>query len=355
MMIDDCRLTIDAWAPPVPAEVCCGCRMSIPNPQSPIPNPQSPISNRQSSIVNRQSSIPSWLRGFVASWLVLGISCAALADQPRELIKQGNQHFDAGRYAKALEAYDQIGDETDDSLVAELLHDRAAAHFKLGQLDEARELWVRAAGMRDEKYEAAARYNLGNCDYADALQAVQRQDAEGSLELLGRAIQQYRDALKLDPQRLDARANLELAAQLKKQIEELAQQQPQSQPSSQPSQQDQQQQQQDQSSSQPSSQPSESDQSEQGERESQDQQQQEQPSEQPESQPTPESQPAQQQPQPEEAQQPEEQEQQQIVPIEMTKEEAERLLQMIRDAERQRRAILRAREAAGYEEVEKDW
>ena len=52
-----------------------------------------------------------------------------------------------------------------------------------------------------------------------------------------------------------------------------------------------------------------------------------------------------------------EQEQQPLVPIELTKEEAERLLQMIRDAERQRRAILRAREAAAHkaQEVDKDW
>ena len=44
-----------------------------------------------------------------------------------------------------------------------------------------------------------------------------------------------------------------------------------------------------------------------------------------------------------------------MVPIQMSKEEAERLLQMIRDAEQQRRAILRAREAAKYEQVDKDW
>jgi Ca-activated chloride channel family protein len=333
-MIDDCRLTIDDWGARV--TVRRGC---------------------DSSIANRQSSIPPSLRRSVALSLLLLSSSIAFADQPRELIKQGNELFDAGRYAEALEAYDQIGDETDEFLLAELLNNRAAAHFKLGQLDEARELWVRAAGMRDEKFEAAARYNLGDCDYADALQAVQQQNAQGALELLARAAQQYQDALKLDPRQLDARANLELAAQLRKQIEEMAQQQPQSQPSSQPSQQNQQQQQQDQSSSQPSSQPSESDQQkqEQSDSQSQQQEQQQEGQQQPDTQPSPESQPAQQQPQPEEAEQPEDQEQQPMVPIEMTREEAERLLQMIRDAERQRRAILRAREAAKYQDVEKDW
>lgn len=339
MRIDDCRLTIDGWVLGVAVHP-----------------------GRYSSSVSLQSLIAPWLRGFVASCFLLMASWAALADEPRDLIRQGNGHFAAERYAEALEAYEQVGDEADERIVAELLHNRAAAHFKLGQFDDARELWVRAASLKDAPFEATARYNLGNCDYADALKALEAQDAGSALELLDRALQQYQDALRLDPERLDARANLELAALLKEQIEEQAQQQPQSQPSSE---QDQDGEQQDESSSQPSSQPSQSDQQDQDQSESESQQQDQQSEEgdeqeqqdqsqqatsQPDSQPTPESQPSEQP-----ASEAGEEEEQQVVPIEMTKEEAERLLQMIRDAERQRRAILRAREAAGYEPVDKDW
>ncbi|MFQ5807379.1 MAG: hypothetical protein ACE5I3_13105 [Phycisphaerae bacterium] len=292
-------------------------------------------------------------------WLVF---CgAALADTPRELIDQGNEHFAAGRYADALEAYEQAGAEPDERIMADLLHNRAAAHFKLGRIDDARELWVRAAGLKDASFEAAARYNLGNCDYADALKAVQAQDANTALAQLERALQQYRDALRLDPERLDARANLELAAQFKKQIEELAQQQPQSQPSPGRDQDNEQQDQGDQSSSQPSSQPSDSqtqqrdEQTKEGADQEQEQQDSsQQPSSQPDTQPVSETQPAP-QPQPELSEGEEEREQQELVPIEMTREEAERLLQMIRDAEHQRRAVLRAREAARQRPVEKDW
>jgi hypothetical protein len=39
----------------------------------------------------------------------------------------------------------------------------------------------------------------------------------------------------------------------------------------------------------------------------------------------------------------------------MTEEEAERLLQMVRDMERQRRKELARREAAGRRTAEKDW
>jgi Ca-activated chloride channel family protein len=296
-------------------------------------------------------------RIFRYSLFLILSSTPAFADQPRQLIDQGNKCFEAGRYAEALEAYDQIGNKPAAAIAAELLHDRAAAHFKLGQTDDARELWVRAAGLKDEPFEAAARYNLGNCDYADALKALKAQDANAALELLGRALQQYRDALRLDPARLDARANFELAAQLKKQIEEQAQQQPQSQPSPGQKENNEQREQQGQSSSQPSTQPSQSeqrDQSKQGKDQEQEQQpSQQQPTTQPETQPAPKPQPAS-QPQTMEGEE-EQEEPQPMVPIEMTREEAERLLQMIRDAERQRRAILRAREAAGQKPVDKDW
>jgi Ca-activated chloride channel family protein len=288
----------------------------------------------------------------------------AAADAPRDLIQRGNDHYQAGRYAEALEAYEQAGEEYGDVITAELLHNQAAAHFKLGQIDEARELWVRAATLEDALFEATARYNLGNCDYADALRAVENQDVPGALELLDRAGAQYRDAVRLDPGLTNARANLELAEMLKEQIKQQTTTQPQSQPSSQP----QQQQQQDQSSSQPSSQPSQQgDQNDQSDQSSAtqptsqpEQQPQTQPSQQPESQPD-----QQQQDQPSPTSQPRESPQtqpadaqpqdRQPVELRMTPEEAERLLQMIRDAEQARRRVLRQREAARHKPVERDW
>lgn len=304
----------------------------------------------------------------------------ALASDPRLLIERGNEHYSAGRYEQALEAYKEIpDDQLTDRNRAEVLHDRAAAHFKLGQLEEARELWVRAAGMKDARFEAEARYNLGNCDHAEALKAAQAGDAKNAIDRLGKALEKYRDAIRLDPNLANARANLELASQLKKQIEEQATTQPssqpnndqknkddknqQSQPSSQP--QDQQDQKGDgkgqnsQPSSQPESQPSDSDNQE----DKQDQQQnpqsqpsQSQPSEEEEqnaeSQPSAESQPA----NPKAAQsQPSTSQPNQQSNLMMSPQEAERLLQMIRDAEKQRREVLRRREAAKYRPVDRDW
>lgn len=294
--------------------------------------------------------------------LFIILNSLALADAPsqRELIARGNEHYAAGRYAEALAAYENAGEADAEAPSAELLHNQAAAQFKLGEIDEARELWVRAASLKDAKFEAAARYNLGNCDYADALSAVQGQNVQGALELLDRALAQYRDAVRLDQALANARANLELAQMLKQQIKEQTTTQPQSQPGTTQQQQDQQQ-----SSSQPSSQPNQQDQqSEQGDQ--QEQQPSSQPSESEQPPPTsqPDSQPAEQQQgptsQPAEptTSQPAEnqgEEEVQTIPITMTEAEAERLLQMIREAERARRKALARREAARQEPVKRDW
>ncbi len=308
--------------------------------------------------------------------LCLTAAGARAAAPPHELIRKGNQQFAAGKFAEALEAYDQV-DESDARVAAELLYDRAAAHFKLGQLDEARELWVRAAGLRDARFEARCRYGLGNCDYAAALQALNDKDAQHALESLGRAIEQYEDALRLDPQRTDARANLELAAQLKRQIEQQVRKQPQSQPSQGNQQQENDKNRQDQPKKQPQSQPSQKssrpDQDKQScpnpdERKQQDKSQQsendrpDQPQQRPD-QDSSESNGDQRKKQKADAKKGaaagKDRQRQDVsagkVPIRISKEEAQRLLQKIRDAEQRRRAMLRAREAARQKPVEKDW
>jgi len=295
---------------------------------------------------------------------------AAGADDVREAARRGNEHYAAGRYAEALDAYAQATNQpADKPPAAELLHDRAAALFKLGRIAEARALWSQAKGLKDAAFEGRTEYNLGNCEYVDALAAAQRRDMPKALELLGQAAERYRDALRLDPTLADARANLELAQLLRRQIEEQRQNQPQSQPSSRP-----QSQPQSQPASRPGKQQSQSTQS----TTSPSSQPQSQPSSQPESQPSsrPESQPGQQdqqqsqpqsdqeqenqrnaesQPASAESQPAEEQSGEQPPGTQMTREQAERLLQMVRDAEKARREMLARQRMSRQKPVDRDW
>lgn len=325
----------------------------------------------------------------VWTWLVM-IALAAGAQagtSPRERIREGNEHFAAGRYAKALEAYEQVpidGPAAPDYL-PELLHNRAAALFKLGRLDDARELWVRAAGLKDAVFEAQMRYNIGNVHYAEALRALGREWAEEAPDAsrqaappvipeadvnaagrcLERAIEHYRDALRLDPQLASARANLELAARLRKLLE---QKQPTSQPQSQPDPNQQQKGDRARPQSRPASQPGSQPSQDEHDGEPQKDPNALRPDSQPQSQPsTDESQgevgQEPNQPAPPDPNQLPEPDANQAQPVElerdpnranMTIQEAERLLQMIRDAEKARREALRLR-MRGPRPVEKDW
>jgi Ca-activated chloride channel family protein len=308
------------------------------------------------------------LRRLALAVAVLPAAVAA-GDTPRELIEQGNAHYAAGRYAEALRSYEQaaLGQAHP---TPELVHDQAAARFKLGEIEDARDLWAGLKDVGDAAFGARTHYNLGNCDYADALTAVRTQDAQKALKLLAQAADQYRESLRLDPAMEDARANLELTQLLKRQIEEQAQNQPQSQPSQDQKQSEQQQQQ-------PASKPAESQPGEQGQEQQPDQSRATQPSQtqparppesqesregeeqreeqqQGERQPPPETMPAETRPaETRPAEPPAGAEE--LTGIELTREQAERLLQMIRDAEKARRERLMQQRAARQTPVERDW
>lgn len=300
----------------------------------------------------------------------------------RALVQQGNEHYAAGRYTEALRCYrdaqatadasareDRRGrlSSYDQRQRADILHNQAAAHFKLGEIEAARDLWVRLKDSPDPAFEARTRYNLGNCDYAEALAAAGQQNARGALPRLESAVEQYRAALRLDPTLTDARANLELAERLKRQLEAQQSESPQSQSSEQQERSDQQQSQ-TQPASQPSSQPGQAEQQPESqsaadqkppESPSSPQEPEESNEEQQESQSDAEQkpQPPPSEPKAEPGQEREAQEQpgQESPPIEMTREQAERLLQMVRDAERARREALARQQAARQKPVDRDW
>jgi Ca-activated chloride channel family protein len=322
----------------------------------------------------------------VLATLLAGPQTARAEETFRDLVQRGNDAFNAGDYEGALKVYAEAENRLESKLSYELLHNQAATHFKLGQLDEARERWMRATQLGDALAEARARYNLGNVDYAEALRALQDQKQQGSAkakEHLGKAAASYRDAVRLDPQMSDARANLELTQQLRREIERLEQQQSQQQqggndpnaprdpnaphdPNQQQQQQQQNQDQQHQQEQQQSdAQSQEQQQSQQGEQQQQDEQQSE--AEQRE----------QQERQQSEEQKGQEGEQSQAVEAEtqpattqpaeqaqtdpnqpqskLTDAQAERMLQMVRDAERARREALAKQRQSKQEPVDRDW
>lgn len=228
-----------------------------------------------------------------------------------DAVNQGNEALSAGDYKAALENYHVA--ETDIPESPELSYNMGLALYGQQSYEEATERFTEALDTEEADLGAAALYNLGNVRF-------QMQDYVG-------AIENYKKSLEMNPKDMDAKYNLELARKMLKENSETEDQQ-------------QKEQQQNQDGDQEQQKPKPDDQSEQ---EQQDQQQQ------------------QEQQQGQQGEQDEKQEEnkegQQLQPDDskpMSKEDAERILNALKDDEREvQKKIKRVMSNSDYNG--KDW
>lgn len=272
---------------------------------------------------------------------------------PADWITEGNARYESGQFVDALDAYNEAA--TLDAPKPIVAFNRGLAHYALGEYDKASAEFGNAMLGADRNLEARARFNLGNCAYASALKQ-QKENPQEAIKSLGRAIDYYADTLDMLPGDKPTAENMQLAQTLIKQLREQQQQQQQKQDQQQnQQQQDQQQQKQpssqpseDQKQQQPSSQPSEdqqqqnqqkSDQERQDEQQKQQQQQEgkDQQKQDQQQQQAGQSDASKQDGQQQNAQRQNGEQQGEPREIKMSKEQAQRLLQAVRDKEKARR------------------
>ena len=234
-------------------------------------------------------------------WLLLMFMTGPVAsDDHIDAVEKGNQAYSEQDYKTALEQYHVAETEIPES--PELEYNVAGALYQQGKYEEALDKFTRSLNSTDIGLEGRGHYNIGNTHYR-----------MGDYQ---KAILSYENALNINPDDVDAKFNLELARKmLKEQIKPEEQEQDQQQ-----QQQEQQQQQQDQ----------EQDQQEEQNQQQQDEQQDQQQNQQ-----------DQQQQQPQDVQ-------------EMSKEDAERILNALRDDEKDIQEKLRRHRVSG-EYNGKDW
>ena len=145
-----------------------------------------------------------------ATGLVLALvwPLSASAQPGRRAVAEGNQLYDEGRYDEAHERYLEALREAPDSPVAPFNDGNAL--YRTDELERAMDAYRQAAESGDPAVDARAWYNLGN--------ALFRQ------QQLEPALDAYKQALRRDPTDADAKHNLELAIE---QLQQQEQQQPQ--------------------------------------------------------------------------------------------------------------------------------
>jgi len=230
----------------------------------------------------------SWTLAVAAALTLIAMPARSSAQAGRDQVEEGNRLYEEGRFQEAHQKYLEALRESPES---PLIRFNAGNALYQGQaFEQAMEAYQQAIESGDPQLMSAAWYNLGNTLYRG-------QQLEPSLEA-------YKQALRLDPNDTDAKHNLErVLDQMEQQDQEDEQQDDEGEEQDEQNQDDQQEGQQD---------PDQQDPNEQ----EQDEDEEEQP-EDPD------------QPQPEGEQEQEQEPQPQ--PGEMTPEEAERLLDAIRE------------------------
>jgi tetratricopeptide (TPR) repeat protein len=279
--------------------------------------------------------------------------CAALPviaspNKVRRINGEGNRLYTEDEWAEALETYREAAALDPQNPV--LHYNLGNALFRLNDLDQAETHYRVAAAAEDGDLARQARFNLGNTAFRQAETLEGAGDWQGRNQALAKAIEQWKSVLEGDPANRDAKRNLELAwRKLREPPPENQQQQQDEQQNGEEEEQNQEQQQE----------------GEQGEQEQDQQQEQQQPSEegddeqkeqsgqQEQPQPGQEQQEVQQQPQAGEQEQDQQAGEEREARI--SGEEAQRILDALRDEEMEEQRRQMAERKAKGGSAAKDW
>jgi len=134
----------------------------------------------------------------------------------------GERDYKSGEYEEALDNYRQAATDQPDR--SELEYNRGDAAYKSGQYLEAEEAYRKALETPDLNLQEQAYYNLGNSQFRHG-EALQQVDPKKTIDMWEQALHSYESALKLKTA-ADTRHNYEV---VKKRLEQLKQQQQQQQ------------------------------------------------------------------------------------------------------------------------------
>jgi hypothetical protein len=122
---------------------------------------------------------------------------------------EANRLFGEKQFAQAVTRY---RDALVDAPAEETLHyNLGTALYEQKLYDKAVEELEKAAGVDDPLQAARVHYNLGNCRFRQAEEALRTNQAEEYGKLLLQAIESYTRSLEFNPHDQDAKFNLELA------------------------------------------------------------------------------------------------------------------------------------------------
>ncbi len=143
--------------------------------------------------------------------LVAGVLClvqSTHAGNSHTLIQQGNAAYQSGNYEEALSAYDEASVDAPEA--PEIYYNRGAVFYRQEDYDQAKQAFEKAALKSVEPIlESRSLYNLGNCAFREA-ERQRDSDLQKAFESCEAAIKRYQDALRRNPELVNAAENIEI-------------------------------------------------------------------------------------------------------------------------------------------------
>ena len=159
-------------------------------------------------------------RGVPAAVVLASLSIGWL--DPHARAREGNRLYESGKYAEAVEHYNQALVDDPDS--PRLHFNLGDARYKTGKYDDALASFGKVAtSVADPARDAHVVYNVGNTKFRQG-EAMEAAEPQKTLGLWTEALADYRRALGADPDDADAKFNHELVerkiAALRKKLEQ---------------------------------------------------------------------------------------------------------------------------------------
>ncbi|KJR43041.1 hypothetical protein MCHI_001059 [Candidatus Magnetoovum chiemensis] len=135
----------------------------------------------------------------------------------QELVKQGVELYNNGKFNEALEKYNAAIDKSTRSDI--INYNAGLALYKKGEYEKALEQFNNAMNTEDRSLEAKASYSIGNSKY-NLGKILEEKNPENTLALYNEAAEYYKRTMDLDENDADAKYNYEFVKEEIKKLKE---------------------------------------------------------------------------------------------------------------------------------------
>ena len=152
------------------------------------------------------------------------ISASLFAQKERKYIRSGNKSYEKKDYGNAEVDYQKAISADTSSLAANF--NLADAYYKEKKYDDAEKQLQKLTNMQDKNANLAdVYYNIGNTQLKQAENLLRQRKTGDAMKKISQSIENYKNTLRINPDDKDAKYNLSYASEVLKQLKKQQQQQ----------------------------------------------------------------------------------------------------------------------------------